>query len=304
MKRKLFQVPVFTEILPEIQQIDVFFVNIPREKNDAANKLRETIIANIFDPMLSDFMTNELYGKKWMLIKNEMTNVCQQLCPTYNNIVIEQLAGRTNNYDFEFNFSDENNILIKKECIEFKYGSSSVTSLPQFLSLGANNEIMPVLYAQHYYTQYLPKYIQLDPVLQSIAIPSQEEYLKLVNSNNYDSHIMFRTMYNNENTNKTEKSKLVDESIKTFLEQYANCLNLPILSKKIQSTQQNKTYLLYKDGKFNIQKVNFGEPTSIVGVKNNNSIVVKAELQEYHLLLRWRNHKGVMFPAWQISLKM
>ena len=304
MKGKKAIIPLITEILPEIHQIDVFFINVPREKNDAANKLRERIIANIFDPMLEDFMADEVYGKKWTQIKEQTAKVCKQLCPSYSDVIIDQLAGRTNNYDFDFKFVDENRMIIKKECVEFKYGASSVSSLPQFLSLGANHQIMPVSYAEYYYTHYLQKYIELDPVLQTITIPSVEEYLKLIHSNNYDSHPLFRAMYNNENTNKDNKSKLVDESIKNFLEQNANKLNLTLLTTKIQETQQNKTYLMYKDGVLHVQKVEFSAPTSIVGVKNGNSIVVNAGQQEYHMLLRWRNHKGVMFPAWQISLKM
>lgn len=33
------------------------------------------------------------------------------------------------------------------------------------------------------------------------------------------------------------------------------------------------------------------------------TLVVKSTTCIFHLLLRWRNHKGVLLPAWQISLK-
>ena len=36
-------------------------------------------------------------------------------------------------------------------------------------------------------------------------------------------------------------------------------------------------------------------------VKNRNTIVLMSDNYEYHLLLRWRNHAGILNPAWQIS---
>jgi predicted secreted protein len=41
-------------------------------------------------------------------------------------------------------------------------------------------------------------------------------------------------------------------------------------------------------------------------IKNGNTIVLQSAANPsttFHLLLRWRNHKGILNPAWQISLK-
>jgi hypothetical protein len=38
-----------------------------------------------------------------------------------------------------------------------------------------------------------------------------------------------------------------------------------------------------------------------MGVINKNTIIVQSDLNYFKLLLRWKNHKGVLFPAWQIS---
>ena len=35
-----------------------------------------------------------------------------------------------------------------------------------------------------------------------------------------------------------------------------------------------------------------------------NVIEVKSGLSIYNLLLRWRNHKGILNPAWQISKRI
>ena len=37
-------------------------------------------------------------------------------------------------------------------------------------------------------------------------------------------------------------------------------------------------------------------------VKNRNTIVLMSDNYEYHLLLRWRNHAGILNPAWQIKV--
>ena len=45
------------------------------------------------------------------------------------------------------------------------------------------------------------------------------------------------------------------------------------------------------------KKMNIGE------VKNENSVVVESSKHYYHILLRWKNKKGVLYPAYQISIK-
>ena len=38
-------------------------------------------------------------------------------------------------------------------------------------------------------------------------------------------------------------------------------------------------------------------------INKNNTIEVISDKYKFNLLLRWRNHKGILNPAWQISLK-
>jgi hypothetical protein len=61
---------------------------------------------------------------------------------------------------------------------------------------------------------------------------------------------------------------------------------------------------MWKSGKFTTDKISVGNILEYKGIKNENTIVVDdlEQKQEYHLLLRWKNHKGVLNPAWQISL--
>ena len=37
--------------------------------------------------------------------------------------------------------------------------------------------------------------------------------------------------------------------------------------------------------------------------KYNTIVYTTVEKNEIHMLLRWKNGKGILFPAWQISIK-
>jgi hypothetical protein len=38
-------------------------------------------------------------------------------------------------------------------------------------------------------------------------------------------------------------------------------------------------------------------------VERKNTIVLKTEKNEFHLLLRWKNHQGILNSAWQVSIR-
>ena len=40
-----------------------------------------------------------------------------------------------------------------------------------------------------------------------------------------------------------------------------------------------------------------------IGINNSNTIIVESDKYKFKLLLRWRNHKGILNPAWQISVQ-
>ena len=64
-------------------------------------------------------------------------------------------------------------------------------------------------------------------------------------------------------------------------------------------------YLLWKDGKFSLDAISLAEMSGMTfqGIKNENTLIIGTETTTYGLLLRWRNHKGILNPAWQISMK-
>ena len=59
---------------------------------------------------------------------------------------------------------------------------------------------------------------------------------------------------------------------------------------------------MWNDNKFYIQRMSESSPLEYIGIKNNNTIVVQSNKYIYNILLRWKNHKGIQNPAWQIKL--
>jgi hypothetical protein len=39
------------------------------------------------------------------------------------------------------------------------------------------------------------------------------------------------------------------------------------------------------------------------GKNGNNTIILNDNINQYHCLLRWKNHNGIQGTAWQIKLK-
>jgi hypothetical protein len=95
-------------------------------------------------------------------------------------------------------------------------------------------------------------------------------------------------------------------SITDYLTQYGNTINIEYFTEKVRTTQSDKIYILWHNGKFYIDKIHDNEMSGIYfhSIKNGNVIELKSSSNTtYSLLLRWRNHKGILNPAWQISMK-
>jgi hypothetical protein len=105
---------------------------------------------------------------------------------------------------------------------------------------------------------------------------------------------------------KKEKFQVVNESITDYLNQYGAQLDLLAFAEKIRRTQTDKIYMLWSDERFYIDKILDNEMACMneISIKNGNVIEVKSGGTIYNLLLRWRNHKGILNPAWQISKKI
>lgn len=273
------------ENLPfEVSDVCLFDAPSKRTDNDKSNKTREIILEHL--STLSDkYLKDITYGNKWTELKQKWVKLFD------NDFVIERVGGRKN-YDFLIKQGDE------KKKVEFKFNATCIENLPQFLSLSANH-IMDNSYAEYFYDNYLSKMVEVMKIENKI--PEKEFYLKKIHSDNYDCDPFFREM--KEKTN-SDSNEIVNESIYNFLKKYGKKIDLEKLKDKIDNSL-DKEYVMWncKTRKFMIQTLKRQGELRIRGLKNKNTIVVSSSNLSFYLLLRWRNHKGVMFPAWQIGLE-
>ena len=271
-------------------------------KNDKYNKLREEILANVLEDKYKTFMDDEIEGKFWKLLQNQWKEVLEKISTKeHDSIEIKQKGGRGFNYDFDVIYKKDNKVLETIK-VEFKSGATMIDEIPQFFNADANKKFLPG-YAEWFYDNYVTK---KEPFTKYEA-PSKEKYLKEIYKN--VSKLEFFIKLKDEEKNKEfykEKQKETVNSINEWLEENYKKLDLNELSKEFIRSQENKVFLLWNKDIFTIDKFEKDEldVTTIVGLnKQKNSIIVNSKKIQYSMLLRWKNHLGVLKPAWQISMK-
>ena len=168
------------------------------------------------------------------------------------------------------------------------------------MSISSNNFCKDNGYASFFYDNYIHKIAKL----LTLEIPNKADYLKYVYNNNYDKLAFFRELKLNEHLIKKEKNKIVKESIGEYLHKHL-ILDIENLNKILVNKEDNKYYLLYKNGCFNFDKINKNELEiiEIKEIKNNNTLILTTKSNtKISMLLRWKNHIGILYPAWQIGL--
>lgn len=280
--------------------ISTFFATSNRNDNDATNKKRENILSNLLT-ISPEYINDNEYGQKWVTVRNEWVRVIEELVnSTAQMCKTKLMAGRKYNYDIEL--TTEHGKIYK---IEFKYGGTKINELPQFLSLQAKVDLFPITYPQFYYDKYLDQYIACDCGI-SEQKPTMSEYLDMVTKVNYDVSPFFAQLKEQELIEQPNKNKVVNDSIADYLNQYGHTINLSAFAEKVRTTQDNKIYVLWANGKFTIDRFaesDLGADFQFHGIRNGNLLEVKSGEIIYSMLLRWRNHKGILNPAWQISLR-
>lgn len=270
----------------DVSSIKFFHEINEKKNNDSSNKIRETIIHRL--------LTNDI-PDEWFIIDKRWNDLKVELFKVIKTDIykIELKGGRSNSFDFLLR---NGNDLLK---LELKYNADRIDKCPQFLNISAFNFIKGEDYASYYYD----KYIHVIAKLADIEIPEKEIYMKYIYNCNYDKHPFFRTLYNKDKEIEKEKKKIVDESIKAYL----NGIELEIdeINKTLMEKEKDKLYLLYKKGRFYTDKIEEDElkVISIDKIKNNNTVILNTKSKtKIAMLLRWKNRKGVLYPAWQVSL--
>ena len=316
-----------------VEDIATFFHTSTRDQNDASNKVRELVLTLLPSPP-THFLAHETYGAQWTQVSSEWNKIMTKIAPPTTDPTtpnyktkVDLKAGRNFNYDADITFlHSETGATVAKRKAEFKYNATRINELPQFLSLKARDKLFAEsvpTYDEFYYTNYLSKYIAIDTGRNpndpndiqlalaelSIPIPPLEEYLKMVTKVDTEGLPFFAQLKERESLFfKKEKSALVDESITQYLTLFGSHIDVNAFTAKHHADETDKHYILWKNGQFHHDEITQEEMSDIKfhTIKNGNTIVLQSAAKPsttYHLLLRWRNHKGILNPAWQISLK-
>ena len=289
-----------------VESIQAFFCAAGRAENDAKNAVRESVLEMILTPAAAAFAVASPLAEQWSAVRSGWRSALS--LEEDQEVSIKKMAGRKHNYDFSVKSGET----VMK--VEFKCGAgvSGLSDLPQILSLSGNFDLMRSgtevpLYAEHFYKNFLPIYLEADGGDDELraSLPELDKYMKLVHQSNYDRHHFFRRLYDREEINKKEKSEIVDQSISSYLLLAAGELDLEKLSAKLAESQSGKRFVMWDSrahcfSKHEISKEDL-RLVELAEVTKNSIIVAAASGQRYKMLLRWKNHKGVLLPAWQIS---
>jgi hypothetical protein len=297
-----------------IADITTFFTPNHRDKNDATNKIREGILKVISHPPAT-YLEDAVHGNSWRTLHHAWHAALRQIAqekgihPSYTSTQIEIKGGRRFNYDADVSYR-KGNVELERIKIEFKNGGSTICDQPQFLSLQAKFPLFPVTYDTFWYENYLDRYIACDSELTE-AKPALPLYLKHVTSTKYSITPFFNQLKARETLFQKEKNAVVNASITEYLTQHGKDINLALFAEKVKATQTDKIYMMWNTsaspsgtGQFNIDMMPENDSVAEYhSIKNGNVLQVKSGNTMYELLLRWRNHKGILNPAWQISMK-
>lgn len=273
-----------------------------REENDANNKAREKIIVDIFnkatyteDTAFSPLVTG-LYA--WLSVM-KYEHMTKEAFPTIKAVL---RAGRHYNWDFDLNIGDR---MLK---MEFKFGATSVDTLPEFYNPAANKDFhQGESYAQFFYRNYLT---QVCAIYGVITTMTETEYVTKVHGTS-KAPPLFKALYDAEASGtgeqKKEKKALVDASIAAWLTAVKDKTDIQEITLALISSQADKEFLLYKDGTFYSDRIRREELiiTGVKGVRLGKYLVLQSAFPgtTHEMLLRWKNHAGILYPAWQISMK-
>ena len=289
-----------------------------REKNDSSNKKREEILLHLFNTGLPEFETDPQHGSAWKKLNTEFRAIISQIAVRYNlpadnPATITKKAGRGQHKDFVIQFTDSEGRVVEVS-MEFKFGANCIAGLPEFLNTPADKKFVDNFYASYYYKNYVPQLHALYKI--SEPIPTEEEYVKHIHKNTASIKWLKALDAADRLDSPNRKNKKMDGPLKKQLDilakqsitEYLDLVkvDLAALTAEFQQTQEDKNFVCYKDGKFYLDFFHPNELTAAryLPVKNGNTLVIESGIPttQHHLLLRWKNHNGILFPAWQIKL--
>jgi hypothetical protein len=164
-------------------------------------------------------------------------------------------------------------------------------------------------FENYYYTNYL---IPLFEKFQ-LNIPELDTYLKQVHGNKPKclsdaQNLYYQGCKQSSQYNGTENAlnfykdcnELSSECVIKFISE--TDLNVEKLNQYLIQSQDEKIYLLYKNGSFHLEYSNPNDYIIESYVKDSNRYIATTKSnKKIKILLRWKNGNGIAYPAFQIS---
>jgi hypothetical protein len=311
------------------QEEDIGLFNNPSKRgdNDNANKRREDILTYILnislksDPPLGYEFIN--INPEWINLYEELhkyaiSNLPSTIGDIKSNIISYKCikkAGRSNRYDFSLIYELNNGGNHVRD-IEFKYNSEKVEDCAQFHSPSDPEKhlISEIPFTKYHYDNYLPIFSSyLDMDLPHYDIYKKE--MKFKNSPDFPLLSVAKKKYYSGSTGSSQYTGLQEDitfyelsneiSKECFKNFFEICeLDHESLTDLWLSSQINKEYMLYKDGKLHYQKLKEDDYKIISVEKKCPNFICKTQSgRVLKVLFRWRNGAGIANPAFQVSMK-
>jgi hypothetical protein len=320
--------------IPLYKDIEYFYNINSKNENDSANNIRENIILYVFNretDELLPYINHQIFGTKWSILINSLNKKLDMILNEFEKNLhnklyqfeIIKIGGRKNN-DFTIRIY-QNDKIINEIKLEFKNNCSQIDKLPEICQLYENSEFInyssEISYYEYFYNNIIPKIREKYPLLPNITLDEyKKDVQKACTSKNRDKFPFFKKLDDLRNINVDEFDRnFVDISINEWLNlicKNKKCeLDLSILSKKLKQ-MTSKIFLMWKYDIKNINNSGFYieiiDNSNIENLKfdclkggknGNNTIILNDNINQYHCLLRWKNHNGIQGTAWQIKLK-
>lgn len=297
------------------RDINVFNVSA-KNTNDMNNKKREVIIGSIIANANANANAKSVtmdnyykFSRRWKNMRDAVFNYISNELQIHNpeNITIIHKGGRKYNYDFEINSDSQ------RYNIELKFNIDDIKDAPQFVAPYNPSKYMDGSFEEFYYSNYLPL---LTSSRDDLVIPAKDIYLREINSPSPNCMKRYQELYYNGCKASSRytgavkdiafyklANKLSSESIIAFIGKTE--LNIDLLNDYLSSSQKDKIYMLYKNGRFHRQVI---DPSKHLIVsytkckkKKNRFVATTQDGKDIKILLRWKNGNGIAFPAFQIS---
>jgi len=320
--------------IPLYKDIEFFYNINSKNENNSANNIRENIILYVFNretDELLPYINHQIFGTKWSILINSLNKKLDMILNEFEKNLhnklyqfeIIKIGGRKNN-DFTIRIY-QNDKIINEIKLEFKNNCSQIDKLPEICQLYENSEFInynsEISYYEYFFNNIIPKIREKYPLLPNITLDEyKKDVQKACTSKNRDKFPFFKKLDDLRNINVYEFDRnFVDIYINEWLNLICKnnkCeLDLSILSKKIKQ-MTSKIFLMWKYDIKNINNSGFYieiiDNSNIENLKfdclkggknGNNTIILNDNINQYHCLLRWKNHNGIQGTAWQIKLK-